>query len=72
MTRSLERKLQCQLDRPRVVGGGDSAEVTRAVVGADAAIQSVTDPLRVIPNIEELRAELEVGAAILVEREVLE
>ena len=51
---------------------GDGAEVTCAVVSANAAIEGVTDPLRMVPNVEELRTELEIGTALFVEYEVLE
>lgn len=68
---SLEQKLQCKLNRPRVVGRRDRAEVTGAEFSADATIQSVTDPLMVVPYIEEFGTELDVGAAILVEWKVL-
>ena len=56
----------------RVGGGGDGAEVARSEIGADPSVLRVSDPLRVIPHVEELRAELEIGAALLREKEVLE
>src|ERR1700683_3754345 len=46
VTRSnLIGELHCQLDRAWVVGRGHGAEVARAVVGADAAIQISRWPL---------------------------
>ena len=54
------------------MGGGNRAEVTRPVVGADTAVERVTCPLRMVPNVEKLRAELKIGAAVCVEKEVFE
>src|ERR1017187_6725320 len=68
----LEGKLQRQLDCPGVIGRRDGTEVARAVVGADAAVQGVANPLRVVPNVEEFRAELETGAVLFVAEEVFE
>jgi hypothetical protein len=68
----LERKLQRQLDCPGVISRRDGTEVARAVVGADAAVQGVANPLRVVPNVEEFRAELETGPVLFVEQEVFE
>jgi hypothetical protein len=68
----LEGKLQCQLDCSGVIGRRDGTEVAGAVVAADAPVQGVANPLRVVPNVEEFRAELEFGAAFFVEEKVLE
>ena len=68
----LKRKLQRQLDRPSVISGGHGAEIARTKVDADSAVEGVPNPLRVVPNVEELRAELEIGTALFVEYEVLE
>ena len=71
-THSLKGKLQRQLNRARVIGGCDGAEVIRTVISAYAAVERVTHPLRVVPKVEELRTELEIGAAVLIKEEVLE
>jgi hypothetical protein len=65
----LEGKLQRQLDCPGVIGRSDGTKVARAEVGADAAVLGVTNPLRVVPNVEEFRSKLETG---VVEEEVFE
>ena len=61
---SLERKLQRQLNRPRIIGGRDSTKVARTKIAADATVQSIPDPLRMVPNIEELCAKLEIGVTV--------
>jgi len=54
----LKRKLQRQLDRPSVISGGHGSEIARIKVDADSSVEGVPNPLRVVPNVEELRAEL--------------
>ena len=54
------------------MGGGDGAEVTRTVVGADTTIKGVAYPLWMVPNVEKFRAELKIGAAFFAENEILE
>ena len=68
----LEGKLQRQLNCPGVIGRRDGTEVAGAVVGDDATVQGVANPLRVVPNVEEFRAELETGAVLFVEEEIFE
>src|SRR5579859_185859 len=68
----LKGKLQRQLDCSGVISRGNCTEVARAEVGADAAVQSVANPLRVVPNVEVFGAELEKGAVLFVEEEVFE
>jgi hypothetical protein len=60
------------VDCSGVIGRRDGTEVAGAVVAADAPVQGVANPLRVVPNVEEFRAELEFGAAFFVEEKVLE
>lgn len=54
------------------MGGDNRTEITRTVVGADTTIKGVAYPLRMVPNVEELRAELKIGAVCVVEKEVFE
>ena len=69
----LERKLQCQLDGSRIVGGRDSTKVARTKVGADVApIDAIPYPLRVVPDVKKLCTELKVRSALFAEEEVLE
>jgi len=70
----LEGKLQPQLDCPGVIGRRDRAEVARSIVRADGKgkAQSVPNPLRVVPNVEEFGAELQPRTALFVEEEVFE
>ncbi len=62
----LERQLRSELDVPRIVSVGDLAEVTGTVRRAHRA------PLGVVEGIEGLYADLELAAARLAKREVLE
>ena len=56
----------------RVVSGRDSTKVARTKVGADAPIDRVPYPLRVVPDVKKLCTELKVRAALFAEEEVLE
>ena len=67
----LEIQLQSQLDDARVVSRFDLAEIPRTEVIADAPVLAVSTQLSVVPDVEELRAELEVAAAGFAEYEVL-
>src|SRR6516162_7968206 len=68
----LEIQLQSQLDDARVVSRFDLAEVPCTEVVADATVLGTGVELSVIPDVKELRAELEVAAASFTEHEVLE
>src|SRR5208337_1481253 len=68
----LEDELQPQLDGPGIIGRSDLPEVSGPLIGANAAVLGVADELRMVPDVEELRAELQHAAARFAEYEVLE
>ena len=68
----LEGELQRQLDSPRVIGGGNGSEVAGAIRGADSPLVRIASQLWMVPDIENLDSELEIGAARFVKNEVFE
>ena len=72
IVKRLEVNFQRQLDDAWVIGRFDLAEVARTVVVAHATVLRAGVKLCVVPDVEELRAELDVAAAGFAEYEVLE
>src|SRR5277367_4430564 len=70
--KKLEVQLQSKLNDARIVGTGHLAKVTGPEVSANAAVEGVADELGMVPDVEELGAELEITAARFAEHEVLE
>ena len=68
----LEVELQRELNDSRIKGVGDFAKVTPKVVHVGPAIDGISTELCVVPNVEELRAELQVASPRFAEYEVLE
>ena len=59
------------MDGPGVIRAGNGAKIAGPEVSADTALRLIADELRVVPDVEELRAELQIAAPLLVEPEVL-
>ena len=58
---SLEVQLQSELDDARIIRTGHLAKVAGAEVRADTAIEGVAEELGMVPDVEELGAELEIA-----------
>ena len=68
----LEKQLQSELKFPRVKCRSDSAEVTGALVQANASVVVIALELSVVPGVEGLDAKLDPAAAFLADHEILE
>ena len=68
----LEDQLRAKLEGPWIVGTGYLPEIAGRNAGAKVAVLTRTAELGVVPSIEALGPELELGAASFVNDELLE